>query len=221
MSPESTIPWPNVGSMLGRRCRRWTKIATNIGSTSGVWCINWRWSYFHASGRVKSDSQTTGLTLTTDAHWAVEAAAVEGWEQHEYSLWRYRFTDCSMEGHTQVISTGLSELAREKWGCGCIAQMRELNESAFIALADNLIGEDDLHVPWCLILYCSCKIQGLTCCLSSVWNQLWQVISRDYTSTVQLTLASITPSPLPSKNLIMNEDRGSLLERFESCLQAW
>ena len=38
----------------------------------------------------------------------------EGCEQYEYSLGRHQFTDCGAEGHTQVILSGLSELAREE-----------------------------------------------------------------------------------------------------------
>ena len=51
-----------------------------------------------------------------DNRCALKLYEQEGYEQHKYSLWRHRFTDCSVEGHTLVILSGLSELAREKGG---------------------------------------------------------------------------------------------------------
>ena len=53
----------------------------------------------------------------------------EGCEQHEYSLWPHQFTVCSVEGHTQVNLSGLSELAREDGDCTLIAQMCDIQDT--------------------------------------------------------------------------------------------
>ena len=43
---------------------------------------------------------------------------------------RVLLTAALVEGHTQVIWTGLSELAGEEGGRGCIAHMCDIQESA-------------------------------------------------------------------------------------------
>ena len=57
---------------------------------------------------IRFDSHTTDL----DNGCVGKLYEKEGCEQHEYSLWRHRFTVCSVEGDTQVNLSGLSELAR-------------------------------------------------------------------------------------------------------------
>ena len=81
----------------------------------------------YASCHIRSGSQTTGLTLT---RCALDLYEKEGCEQHEYSLSRHRFTVRSVEGHTQVNLSGLSELTREEGGRILIAHMRDIKESA-------------------------------------------------------------------------------------------
>ena len=44
---------------------------------------------------IRSDRQTTSLTLTTGAPYSCTNG--RGCEQHDYSLWRHGFTDCSVE----------------------------------------------------------------------------------------------------------------------------
>ena len=90
--------------------------------------------------RIRSDSQTTGLTYF-DNKCASDLYEKEGCEQHEYSVWRHRFTACSVEGHIQVNMSGLSELAREEGDRILIAHMRDIKESA----GSNLIIP--LHRP--------------------------------------------------------------------------
>ena len=52
-------------------------------------------SLFEAPCPVRSDRQTTSLTLTTGVCKA--CTKWRGCEHHEYSLWRHRLTDCGME----------------------------------------------------------------------------------------------------------------------------
>ena len=49
----------------------------------------------HPPCPIRSDRQTTSLTLTTGVCGACTKR--RGCEQHEYSLWRHRFTDCCVE----------------------------------------------------------------------------------------------------------------------------
>ena len=55
---------------------------------------------------------TSGLTVRP-LGWPWQQVALnlyekEGWEQHDYSLWRHQFTLYSVEGHTRVNLSGLS-----------------------------------------------------------------------------------------------------------------
>ena len=49
-----------------------------------------------------------------DNRFAWQLYKKEGGEQHDYSIWRHRFTVCSVEAHTQVNLSELTELAREE-----------------------------------------------------------------------------------------------------------
>ena len=84
---------------------------------------------------IRSDRQTTSLTLTTGAPYSCTNG--RGCEQHEYSLERHRFSDCSVEvtlrsdclgclnwpgrrgvlnsQHIYVISAGSRQLDRWRW----------------------------------------------------------------------------------------------------------
>ena len=85
---------------------------------------------------IRSDRQTTSLTLTTGAPYICTNR--RGCEQHEYSFWPHRFTDCSVE----VRLFGLPEMAREEGGSELIAHMCDIQESA----GDNWIDEDAVKV---------------------------------------------------------------------------
>ena len=64
-----------------------------------LWTIGWMAFKFYAvvlsPCPIRSDRQTTSPTLTTGAPYSCTNG--RGCEQHEYSLWRHRFTDCSVE----------------------------------------------------------------------------------------------------------------------------
>ena len=63
---------------------------------------------------LKNKHLNLNLNLTTGVQ-------TKGGKQNGYSLWCHQFTVCSVEGHTQVDLSGLSELAREEGGCIIIA----------------------------------------------------------------------------------------------------
>ena len=77
---------------------------------------------------VRSDRQTTSLTLTTGV---CEACTKwRGCEHHEYSLWRRRFTDCGLEVTLRSDCLACRSWAGKRGGSELIAHIRDIKESA-------------------------------------------------------------------------------------------
>ena len=71
--------------------------------------------------------------------------AVRKWGVRATWIWRHRFTVWSVEGHTHVNLSGLSELAREEGGRILIAHMRDIKESAGSKQLDKWRWVEQVH----------------------------------------------------------------------------
>ena len=83
----------------------------------------------HPPCPIRSDRQTTSLTLTTGAPYSCTNG--RGCEPHEYALSRHRFTDCSVEVTLRSDCLGcLNWPGRRGGGSELIAHIRDIQESA-------------------------------------------------------------------------------------------
>ena len=135
----------NVGVMLGQRHRRWPIIKPTLDERLGFMAMYFG-CYEDPPCPVRSDRQTTSLTLTTGV---CEACTKRrGCEHHEYSLWRHRFTDCCVE--VTLSSEGLQKLGREEGDSELIAHIRDIKESVGSRQLDRWRCEDPAACyQWC------------------------------------------------------------------------